>query len=519
MSDRSVGPVDIALVLLLLGVGFATRTLTDLASLLLLAALSRFGPKTVFFFVCTSAAIWLIAIALTGIGGAALTTFFGRELDLTYDLFLVPVLWDLSVDAFSAPFAVILFSLITGVLLALVYGVTRCYQRMAECADIRVAAVLASLLIVTALSGRDVVRTSHSLGAGLIAAYNVASSDKAFERKLVEARRSDLVLPKDLALLQQRDLVVIFIESYGRILWDDQLLWRDYKSTLSRFESELASSGWEASSHFLDSSVVGGSSWLAHMTFSTGVHCGNQLCWKRLLNSDVKALPRFLTDKGYEAIDVLPAMDIDAWPEGDFFGFTRHVWSKELGYRGPKYAWSPMPDQYVLFKVWEEVFATASQPLFVEISLTSSHAPWSVVPPLHGKEPSLRALEETLSAAPPPRRDRMIWFDISADDYLRAQTYSMESTLGFLTQAYSRDAIFLILGDHQPTQQVQRINSKALGHERHVPLHVIARAGEVHGRLRDLGFQAGLQLSNEATVIPMSTMKGLLLRVFHSEDS
>lgn len=113
----------------------------------------------------------------------------------------------------------------------------------------------------------------------------------------------------------------------------------------------------------------------------------------------------------------------------------------------------------------------------------------------------------------------MIWFDISADDYLRAQTYSMESTLGFLTQAYSRDAIFLILGDHQPTQQVQRINSKALGHERHVPLHVIARAGEVHGRLRDLGFQAGLQLSNEATVIPMSTMKGLLLRVFHSEDS
>ena len=36
------------------------------------------------------------------------------------------------------------------------------------------------------------------------------------------------------------------------------------------------------------------------------------------------------------------------WPEGEFFGFDRYYDAETLGYRGPKFSYAPMPDQYTL---------------------------------------------------------------------------------------------------------------------------------------------------------------------------
>ena len=36
------------------------------------------------------------------------------------------------------------------------------------------------------------------------------------------------------------------------------------------------------------------------------------------------------------------------WPEASFFKLDHFYDAKHLGYKGPKFTWSPMPDQYTL---------------------------------------------------------------------------------------------------------------------------------------------------------------------------
>ncbi|MEJ8667913.1 hypothetical protein WKI71_03145 [Streptomyces sp. MS1.AVA.1] len=69
-----------------------------------------------------------------------------------------------------------------------------------------------------------------------------------------------------------------------------------------------------------------------------------------------------------------------AWPEGKFFALDHIYDSEHLGYQGPYFSWTPVPDQFSL-----EAFQRLEhgkkdrEPIMAEIILASSHNPWSPI--------------------------------------------------------------------------------------------------------------------------------------------
>ena len=73
-----------------------------------------------------------------------------------------------------------------------------------------------------------------------------------------------------------------------------------------------------------------------------------------------------------------------AWPEGStFYRYDAVYDRRNLGYRGPAFGLPPMPDQYTLLALQRRELAKRHRPpLFAEVDLISSHAPWTRIPQL-----------------------------------------------------------------------------------------------------------------------------------------
>ncbi len=73
-----------------------------------------------------------------------------------------------------------------------------------------------------------------------------------------------------------------------------------------------------------------------------------------------------------------------SWPAGrSFYHYEKIYERRNLGYRGPQFGFSPMPDQYALEALQKlELAKPHRPPVFSEIFLSSSHEPWTRVPPL-----------------------------------------------------------------------------------------------------------------------------------------
>ena len=72
------------------------------------------------------------------------------------------------------------------------------------------------------------------------------------------------------------------------------------------------------------------------------------------------------------------------WPEGStFYHYDKVYDRRNLGYRGPRFGLPPMPDQYALLALQRlELAKRHRPPLFAEVDLISSHAPWTRIPRL-----------------------------------------------------------------------------------------------------------------------------------------
>ena len=93
----------------------------------------------------------------------------------------------------------------------------------------------------------------------------------------------------------------------------------------------------------------------------------------------------------------------------------------------------------------------------------------------------------------------------------------MRSAADFATKHYRRDGVVIIMGDHQATRAVHRVDSKAMGHIRHVPMHVLTRDPILHQRLIEAGFEAGMHPVESTTALPMERLKAMLLTIFSAD--
>ena len=129
---------------------------------------------------------------------------------------------------------------------------------------------------------------------------------------------------------------------------------------------------------------------------------------------------------------------------------------RNLGYRGPDFGLPPMPDQYTLLALQRRELAKRHRPpLFAEVDLISSHAPWTRIPRLipwddvgDGSIFDRIPAEESTQAALFGDAER------ARAAYGHSIEYSLSTLFSFVQRYGDDDLVLVVLGDHQPATVV-----------------------------------------------------------------
>lgn len=289
-----------------------------------------------------------------------------------------------------------------------------------------------------------------------------------------------------LAQLAGREVIVVFIESYGRASLDNPLYASTHMPILAAAQEQIAGAGLAARSAWLTSPIEGGQSWLAHATLASGLSVGNRTRHTALLASTRRTLWQIAREAGYRTAAISPAITLP-WPEAARLGFEVYLDRDAMAYRGLPFNWITMPDQFTL--TWfRDRLPPDPRPLFAQVTLISSHAPWVPVPDVLPWDQIGDGTEFNAMATrgDPPA---VVWRD---NDRIRAQyrdaiAYSLTVALDWAARqgAVAEPPLILILGDHPAAALVSQIGN------RDVPAHLIGPP-EVLARLDGLGWTLGL---------------------------
>lgn len=310
--------------------------------------------------------------------------------------------------------------------------------------------------------------------------------------------------------LRGKDVLVVFVESYGRTLLDKKEYAQQFVPYLRAAGADLAAAGWQSRSAFLTSPTVGGISWLAHGTALSGLWIDSQVRYDSLMMSQRASLPRLFKRAGWRTVGVMPAITL-AWPEGDYFGYDRVYTAPELQYRGKPYNYVTMPDQFTLaqFQKFERDNKNRT-PVMAELALLSSHAPWTPVPTMidWGSVGDGSVFSEEASSGDSAET---VWQD--RDRVLRQFRESIEYVLSSLTsyaQTYGdEDLVMLVIGDHQPMPYVTD-NAES----RDVLTHIIAKDPSVIDAISHWQWSAGMLPSSAAPVWRMDEVRDRFIQAF-----
>jgi hypothetical protein len=313
--------------------------------------------------------------------------------------------------------------------------------------------------------------------------------------------------------LRGKDVVLAFVESYGRDAIDDPEMAPQVDAVLEDGNRRLSAAGFSSRSAFLTSPTAGGGSWLAHSTLLSGLWIDNQQRYRTLVASDRLTLNGAFRRANWQSVAVVPGVT-RAWPEAGFFGYDRIYAADNLGYQGPRFSWATMPDQYTL-SAFERLERAKPDhpPLMAEIPLLSSHAPWSPLPKAVGWDQVgdgsvFNSMAE--AGAPPeailsrdPTRVRA--------DYRQSIEYSLNNLISYVEKYGDENLVLVFLGDHQPAPIV---TGEDANHD--VPITIVARDPAVLDQISGWGWQTGIKPGPQAPVWPMSSFRDRFLTAFGS---
>lgn len=307
--------------------------------------------------------------------------------------------------------------------------------------------------------------------------------------------------------LVDRDVIVVFVESYGRTSLETPLYADLHRATLAHAQADLDARGLAMASTLLSSPTKGGQSWLAHASFANGLWIDNQTSYRAVLRSGRQSLFHLAQDAGFHTAAVMPQIVLD-WPEAQFMGFDTVLAEADLGYAGEPFNWITMPDQFT-FAAMDRLLRDNppdARPLFIQMALGSSHAPWVPVPDLIAWDAlgDGTVFNPVVAASDTPRR---VWQD---NDRVRAQyrlavDYALQTVFAYAALHAEDPPLMIVLGDHQAAGFV------ALDERADVPMHIIGPQPLVD-LIADSGFHPGLIPPDDTKVRPMDSMRAHLLQ-------
>ena len=310
------------------------------------------------------------------------------------------------------------------------------------------------------------------------------------------------------AALQGRDVILAFVESYGRSFLEDV----DFAATaiprLGAIEARLTQAGWSARSGWLAAPTRGGQSWLSHATLLSGLRVDSQVRYDRLMVSDRRSLNRLFGAAGWRTGAAMPAITLD-WPEAAWYGYDTMLDAAGLDYRGQPFEWVTMPDQYT----WSALDARlrGQGPAMIEVALITSHAPWTPLPDIlpWGAIGDGSVFDGTHRAGDTPRA---VWSDPATirSQYAKSLDYALE-VMGQYVARSGDGALFILLGDHQPAPLLT-----GQGASPDVPLHILSDDPALLARLPDDLFAPGMMPDPGRPTLPMQDLRAMLTTIYET---
>ncbi|HEY7485282.1 MAG TPA: sulfatase-like hydrolase/transferase [Streptosporangiaceae bacterium] len=305
--------------------------------------------------------------------------------------------------------------------------------------------------------------------------------------------------------LRGKDVIVSFIESYGRVAVGNP----EVAATLDDGNRRLQAAGYAARSAFLTSPTFGGGSWLAHGTLLSGLWVDNQQRYDTLVKGDRLTLTKAFSKAGWRTVAVMPG-NTKPWSEAGFYGDQRVYDHWNMGYRGPGFNWGTPPDQYTLsaFQRFERA-APHHAPVMAEFPTVTSHSPWAPTPKfIDWKDvgdgsvygPQATAGDQPAEVWRSPTRVRAA--------YMRTIAYTMNTLVSYVETYGGKNLVLVFLGDHQPASIVSGPHA-----DHDVPVTIVARP-DVLNRVAGWGWQDGLKPGPQAPVWRMDAFRDRFLTAF-----
>nr|WP_245991164.1 sulfatase [Streptomyces spongiicola] len=332
-----------------------------------------------------------------------------------------------------------------------------------------------------------------------------------FARVAADDDFADLPADRLLTGLRGKDVIFAFIESYGRSALQDPEIAPPVSALLTDADRRLSDAGWSSRSGFLTSPTYGGGSWLAHSTFNSGLWIKNQQRYRTLTSGNRMTLSGAFRKTGaWRTVGIMPGVT-RSWPEGKFYGLDHVYDSRSMGYKGPKFSWTPVPDQYSLSAFERlEHGKPGRGPMMAEIMLASSHNPWAPIPRTLGWDEigDGSVYESVKEEGEDPEE---VWKDPSRvrTEYRRSIEYSLTTLISYVEEYGDENTVLVFLGDHQP---VSTVTEDRLG--RDVPATILARDPAVLDRIDGWGWDPGLKPGPDAPVWSMDAFRDRFLSAY-----
>ncbi|MFC4055294.1 sulfatase-like hydrolase/transferase [Actinomadura syzygii] len=378
-----------------------------------------------------------------------------------------------------------------------------------------VAAVLGVTWAVCAAFGvRFVDGVPVASGTAAVLAYDHAQAVRTSLNDKKEFAKASAVdafrdTPNDKLLtgLRDKNVLLAFVESYGRSAVESPQYAPGVDPVLDDGTRRLRAAGFSARSGWLTSPTAGGGSWLAHATLLSGLRVDNQQRYRTLVNSDRLTLNQAFHRASARTVALMPAIT-RAWPESSFYGYDKVYDYRNLGYKGSRFSFATMPDQYTLsFFQRTELARKDRGPVMAETALVSSHAPWASIPQLVpwdavGDGTVFKDMGKGYDA-PWPSGGRM------RDEYRKSIEYTLNTLVSYVETYGDDDTVLVFLGDHQPAPLIT-----GAGASRDVPITIVAKDKAVLDKVSGWGWQDGLRPARNSPVWPMSAFRDRFLTAF-----
>jgi phosphatidylglycerophosphate synthase len=354
--------------------------------------------------------------------------------------------------------------------------------------------------------------SATALAVAQVRAGQAALNDPRIFGQELRAHDPEATVPASdlLTGLRGKDVIIAVVESYGQVAVQGTSFSPGIDTVLRRQTGMLTSAGWSARSAWLTSPTFGGISWLAHSTVQSGLWVNSNQRYGELLASKRFTLSDAFGKAGWHTVTDDPS-DNKIWRPGTYFYHYDQVFDRyQVGYRGPTFSYSAMPDQYTLSAFQRLELTPGHKPLFAEIDLTSSHIPWA---PLPAMVPWNKVGNGSVFDPQPAesKSATTVWQSNSTVRQFYGQSiqYSLTALTSWVKEVNDPNLVLIMYGDHQPHTAVS-----GAGANHNVPISIITRSPSVLKQISSWNWQQGLLPGPGAPLKPMDAFRNQFLNAF-----